>query len=116
MKLLPLIIFAGIFLSQASCKVPSSMPKQGSTSLNVPSDFMLHVKVTGGDENFSRLMTAVSAVIPPSDVQGYAQNNWRIVSKEINARYNALTNTTMDKIQREVIKCEGVSGVTIVRL
>ena len=116
MKLLLLLFFAGIFLSQASCKVPSSMPKQGSSSLNVPSDFMLHVKVTGGDENYSRLMNALSAVIPPSNVQVQASGNGLIVSQEINARYNALISTTMDKIQREVIKCEGVSGVTIVRL
>ena len=116
MKLLPLLFFAGIFLSQSSCKVPSLVPNPTSTVQSATSDFILNVKLTGGDENYSRLMNALTVVTPPSDIQVRTYNSVPIVSQEISARYNAQTNTIMDKIQKEVLKCEGVSGVNIVRL
>ena len=102
--------------SQPSCKMASPILDQKVVAQTATSDYMLNIKVIGGSENLSRLMSALAVLNPPSDVQVYTYNNWIVSSQEINIRYNGLTNISMDKIHREVLKCQGVCGSGIVKL
>ena len=113
---LQLVIVTILLALQLSCKIALPTHPSQEVAQTAVSDFLLNVNVIGGSENFGRLMNALTAVSPPADLQVHTYNSWVTPASELNIRYNGLTNKVMDNIQREVMKCDGISGVSIVRL
>ncbi len=115
-KLLWVLVVA-LLAGQPSCKTPSAVQAEEISEKPATSDFILTVRIIGGSENLSKLINALTASASISDLHVVSNNDlWFTASRELSIRYYALTNKGIDKIRKDLLKCDGISGLSIVRL